>query len=157
MDSLSSADFINGATELDDINSVYDKMNAKNICISEDILDDIGNMFRSFVDTTNQNDTEAILDLMDFTSDSKLFGTTDVNDFVAGMITNLGVDAKLAADLDESHDAVITQMLNRRESYSGVSLNEEATNLVKYQQMYNASAKVMSVFSELYYTLVQSI
>lgn len=157
MDSLNSEEFIGEAETIDEINGVYDNLNAKNICISEDILDDIGNMFRSFVDTTNQNDTQAILDLMDFTSDSKLFGTTDVNDFVAGMITNLGVDAKLAADLDESHDAVITQMLNRRESYSGVSLNEEATNLVKYQQMYNASAKVMSVFAEIYNTLVQTI
>jgi len=157
MDSLSSADFINGATDLADINNVYDNVTAKNITISSDILNDIGNMFSSFVDTTNENDTEAIQSLLDFTSDNKLFGTTDINDFVAGMITNLGVDAQQAADLDESHDSVITQMLNRRESYSGVSLNEEATNLVKYQQMYNASAKVMSVFSELYYTLVQSI
>jgi len=157
IDSLSSDEFINGATDVADINNVYENLNAKNICISEDILDDIGNMLRSFVDATNSNDTEAILDLMDFTSDNKLFGTTDMDDFVAGMITNLGVDAQQAMDLDESHEAVITQMLNRRENYSGVSLNEEATNLVKYQQMYNASAKVMSVFSELYYTLVQSI
>ena len=65
--------------------------------------------------------------------------------------------AQQAMDLDESHEMIVTQMLNRREGYSGVSLNEEATNLVKYQQMYNASAKVMSVFSEIYNTLVQSI
>ncbi|MBP3284129.1 MAG: flagellar hook-associated protein FlgK [Clostridia bacterium] len=157
IDSLSSADFINGKTDLDDINSVYDGLNAKNISISKDILEDIGNMFKSFTDSGNNNDTEAIQDLMSFTSDKKLFGTTDVNDFVAGMITNLGVDAQLAKDLDGSHEAVITQLTNRRESYSGVSLNEEATNLVKFQQMYNASAKVMSVFSEIYNTLVNTI
>jgi len=156
-DSLSSAEFINGATNLADINNVYNGVTAKNITISADVLNDIGNMFSSFVDTTNENDTEAIQSLLDFTSDNKLFGTTDIDDFVAGMITNLGVDAQQAADLDESHEAVITQMLNRRESYSGVSLNEEATNLVKYQQMYNASAKVMSVFAELYNTLVEVI
>lgn len=156
-DSLSSADFMNGATDIADINSVYDGVTAKNISISSDLLDDIGNMFSSFVDVTNGNDTDAILSLLDFTSDNKLFGTTDMDDFVAGMITNLGVDAKQASDLNESHESVITQLLNRRENYSGVSLNEEATNLVKYQQMYNASAKVMSVFSELYNTLVEVI
>ena len=70
------------------------------------------------------------------------------------MITNLGVDAEIAKNLNASHESVMTQYENQRESYSGVSLDEEGTNLIRYQEMYNAAAKIMSAFSEMYDTLV---
>ena len=67
------------------------------------------------------------------------------------------MDAEIAKNLTKSHTSVMTQYENQRDSYSTVSLDEEATNLIRYQEMYNAAAKIMSTFSELYDTLVNII
>ena len=86
-----------------------------------------------------------------------MFGTSNLEDYVSGMITNLGVDADVSKKLSDSHNSIMLQMENQRESYSGVSLDEEATNLVRYQQMYKAAAKIMTTFSEIYEVLVNTI
>jgi len=41
-----------------------------------------------------------------------------------------------------------------RDSVSGVSLDEEMTNLVKYQRAYQAAARLVSVADQLYQTLI---
>ena len=154
---LSSEELINVNTTDDEIISAYNEITAKNIGLSTDILNDIGNMFRSFTDPTNNNDTDGIDSLLDFTDDKTMFGSYNLEDCVSGLITTLGVDAEIAKNLNESHDSIMTQYENQRDAYSAVSLDEEATNLIRYQEMYNAAAKVMSVFSELYDTLVSMV
>lgn len=152
-----SNEFADGwVTEADRING-YQDLNAKNISLSKEVLDDIGNLFKSFESPENNNDTEAIKSLLSFTENSKLFGTSNLEDYVSGMITNLGVDADVSKKISESHSAIMLQLENQRESFSGVSMDEEATNLVRYQQMYEAAAKVMSTFSDIYETLVNII
>mgnify|MGYP000512940459 FL=1 len=42
------------------------------------------------------------------------------------------------------------------ESVSGVSLDEEAANLIKYQQSYAAAARILSTAQELFNTILQS-
>ena len=154
---LSSKEFINNNKTDAEIISAYDQITAKNIGLSTDVLDDIGNMFRSFMDPTNNNDTDAIDSLLDFTDDNTMFGSYGLEDCVSGLITTLGVDAEIAKNLNKSHDSIITQYENQREAYSGVNLDEEGTNLLRYQEMYNAAAKMMSVFSEIYDTLVNIV
>jgi len=154
---LSSSDFIVSGFNDEEIIKAYDNITAKNIGLSNDVLDDIGNMFRSFTDPTNNNDTDSIDSLLDFTDDNTMFGSYGLEDCVSGLITTLGVDAEIAKNLNTSHDSIITQYENQRESYSGVNLDEEATNLLRYQEMYNAAAKMMSVFSEMYDTLVNIV
>lgn len=158
INNLSSKDFITTNTDVDDIVNVYGAMTAKNISLSSDVLDDIGNMFRSFVDPTNNNDSDAISSLLKFVDDKEMFsGSCNLEDSITGMITNLGVDAEIAKNLNKSHESIMTQYENQRESYSGVSLDEEGTNLIRYQEMYGAAAKIMAAFSEMYDTLVNAI
>lgn len=152
-----SNEFANGWQTNADIISGYQELNAGNISLSKEVLDDVGNMFKSFDSPLNNNDTESIQSLLDFKENSKLFGTSNLEDYVSGMITNLGVDADVSEKLYNSHTSIMTQLENQRDAYSGVSLDEEATNLVKYQQMYKAAAKVMSTFAEIYEVLVNTI
>ena len=46
---------------------------------------------------------------------------------------------------------------NQRISVSGVSLNEEMTSLIKYQQLYVASAKLMQSISQIYDTTINGL
>jgi flagellar hook-associated protein FlgK len=47
------------------------------------------------------------------------------------------------------------QAVASRDAVSGVSLDEEATNLIRFQQAYQASAKVMQVASQLFDSVLQ--
>ena len=157
IDKLSSEELINVAVTDADIIDEYGYMNAKNISLSPEILGDIKNLFRSYTDVTNNNDTEGINSVLDFKDSDKLMGSYNLEDYISGMVTTLGVDAEIAKNLSKSHDSIMTQYENQRDSYSSVNLDEEGTNLIRYQEMYNAAAKMMSVFSQLYDTLVNII
>ncbi|NPA71792.1 MAG: flagellar hook-associated protein FlgK [Gammaproteobacteria bacterium] len=60
-----------------------------------------------------------------------------------------GTDIQLTAQT-----SVYDVMVAQRESYSGVSLDEEAANLVKFQQAYQASAQIISTVQELFRTIL---
>lgn len=157
IDKLSSEELINVAVTDADIINEYSYMNAKNISLSTEVLDDIKNLFKSYTDVTNNNDTEGINSVLAFKDREDFFGSYNLEDCISGIITTLGVDAEIAKNLYKSHDSIMTQYENQRDSYSSVNLDEEGTNLIRYQELYNAAAKMMSVFSELYETLVSII
>jgi flagellar hook-associated protein 1 FlgK len=52
--------------------------------------------------------------------------------------------------------AVLTQLENSRDAYSGVSLDEEATDLIRFQRAYQAAARFVSVIDQLTEELVQT-
>ena len=62
-------------------------------------------------------------------------------------------------ELDTSSKAqhmLLEQANQRRESISGVNMDEEAANLIKYQQLYKANAQVMATAKEMFDTLMQA-
>ncbi len=64
--------------------------------------------------------------------------------------------AQARSDSDSS-GAVLKQATNNRDSVSAVNLDEEAANLIKFEQYYNASAQVLQVARSLFDTLISSI
>lgn len=65
-----------------------------------------------------------------------------------------GAQAQADATAAES---LLAQSTARRESISGVNLDEEAANLIRYEQAYNASAQVISVARDIFNTLINAI
>lgn len=53
-----------------------------------------------------------------------------------------------------ANEKLLGSLTSQKESLSGVSLDEEAANLIKYQQVYNASSKVLQVSKQLFDTLL---
>ncbi|MCL6414449.1 flagellar hook-associated protein FlgK [Aestuariirhabdus sp. Z084] len=56
----------------------------------------------------------------------------------------------------EASSTILTQSQNARDSLSGVSLDEEAANLIRFENAYNASAQVISVARSLFDTLINT-
>ena len=71
------------------------------------------------------------------------------------MVTTIGVTKKHSDDMIDNQLLVAQQLLMKQESVSGVSMNEEISDMVKFQQAYNANAKVISVITEMLDTLIQ--
>ena len=77
-------------------------------------------------------------------------------DAYASMVGRIGEDTAMANVSLESAEAMKVQSENWFESVSGVSLDEEAANLIKYQQSYAAAARILSTAQELFNTILQS-
>jgi flagellar hook-associated protein 1 FlgK len=70
-------------------------------------------------------------------------------DYYSNMIDHVGNDVSNATSEQEAVGLVLQQLTNQQQSISGVSLDEEATNLISYQQAYEAAARVISTVDEL--------
>ncbi|MDX1795490.1 MAG: flagellar hook-associated protein FlgK [Hydrogenovibrio sp.] len=79
-----------------------------------------------------------------------LDGYSKMSSSVGGYVQ--GTQTQLTAQ-----ENVFKQISDRRESMSGVSLDEEAANLVKYQQAYQASAQIIQTSQSLFQTLIGSM
>lgn len=72
----------------------------------------------------------------------------------AQMVNFVGNKAREAQITGSAADAAVDQATKQKESVSGVNLDEEAANLLRYQQAYQASGKVMQVASTLFDVLL---
>ncbi|HND14672.1 MAG TPA: flagellar basal body rod C-terminal domain-containing protein, partial [Pseudomonadales bacterium] len=61
------------------------------------------------------------------------------------LVSGVGSTTRAARIDSESSSAVLEQTRARREQLSGVNLDEEAANLIRFEQAYNASAQVIAV------------
>ena len=73
------------------------------------------------------------------------------------MTGNLGL-ATRSAQLNRDAEAIVNKNdIATRDAISGVNLDEEAANLIRYQQAYAASAQIISVANSLFDTLLNAV
>ncbi|MBS0545804.1 MAG: flagellar hook-associated protein FlgK [Proteobacteria bacterium] len=80
--------------------------------------------------------------------------TATLNNAYAQLVSKLGNKAREVQTGEKAQDALLAQAKATRDSVSGVNLDEEAANLVRFQQAYQASARVMSVAQTLFDTML---
>lgn len=78
-------------------------------------------------------------------------------DFVKSLVSNLGVDANQANNVEKNQKLLVNNFTINKESISGVSLDEEMTNMIKFQNAYNANARMTNVFDEMLDLLVNRL
>lgn len=84
-------------------------------------------------------------------------GTATLNSFLAVMVGDIGSQVA-AAKMDSDYQTIITNQLeNQRESVSGVSIDEEMLQLIKYQMGYMAAGKLVVSAEEMLDTLIDLI
>ncbi len=69
--------------------------------------------------------------------------------YYQGIVSDIGIMSKAASDSLTYDDNLRFELERKRDSVSGVSMDEEAANLIKYQRMYEAGAKIIQVTDEL--------
>jgi flagellar hook-associated protein 1 len=72
----------------------------------------------------------------------------------AALIAQVGSDVKAAESNQANSQAVVTAIGDQRQSVSGVSLDEEMTNLITFQRGYEASARALTSMDEMLDTLI---
>ncbi len=72
-----------------------------------------------------------------------------IQSFYQGLIGKMAVDAQEATRLESNSEILRDSVEERRQSVSGVSLDEEMTNMIKFQHAYNASARNITAIDEM--------
>lgn len=159
---LLSDDFVGTVTDINDPNyneniyNLYNNITAKNFSISFDIENDYNLIATSKVSGEAGN-IDVLNELLGFRRNADMFAEGAPEDFMKSLVATLGIDAEQAANYKSNRQIIVNQIVNRRLSDSGVSIDEEMANLVKFQQAYSASAKMIQTMNEIYETLINKL
>jgi flagellar hook-associated protein 1 FlgK len=85
---------------------------------------------------------------------TQIFTNATANQFYNQLVTHLGLVIKQGQSDASSYKLAASALESQRQSISGVSMDEEAANMVKYQRAYQAAAKVMSTVDDMLGTLM---
>ena len=70
------------------------------------------------------------------------------------LISSIGVAAQKANNMVESQALLVEHLHNRREGISGVSLDEEMVDMIRFQQAYAAAARIVTAMDEALETII---
>ena len=84
-------------------------------------------------------------------------GTQTFSQGLAVTTADIGSKASSAELVANTAQALFTQAYNRNQSTSGVNLDEEAANMIKFQQAYQASSRIISVANTIFDTLLAAV
>lgn len=132
----------------------YYFMTADNFTINSQLMND-PSRFAAATDVVNGIDNNDVVEaLTGLKSDKTMFGQGDPGGFMHTLVADIGIDTKKANNFSISQENILRAITNQKLSVSGVDIDEEAMNLVRFQNAYNLSAKVISVMNEIYDRLI---
>ena len=132
----------------------YYFMTVENFTINSEFIND-PKFLATATDVINGIDNNDIVDaLIALKIDKTMFGQGEPAGFINSLVADIGIDSKKVNDSATSQENIIRSITNQRLSVSGVDIDEEAMSLVRFQNAYNLSAKVISVMDEIYERLI---
>lgn len=117
----------------------------------------VGDSFNIEYNTDGVGDNTNALQLTALQGEPTLEGDMSYQDAYAKTTEIVGTETAEARITAQSGAAILEQTQNLRDSVSGVNLDEEAANLVKFQQAYNASSQIIATARQLFDTLLQAV
>ena len=104
--------------------------------------------------TSGESDNRNAQKLLDL-QDSKLVnGNATIAQAYASIVSTVGNKTSTLKTASTTQENVVTQLSDRQQSVSGVNLDEEYSNLTKYQQFYMANAQVLQTASTIFNALM---
>lgn len=88
---------------------------------------------------------------------SQILGNQSLDGYYSSVVGALGVQSQNAARLQDNQQTLVSQITNSRQSVSGVDLNEEMTDMIRFQKGYASSAKILSTMNDMLDTLINSV
>ncbi|WP_413504325.1 flagellar hook-associated protein FlgK [Serratia grimesii] len=105
-------------------------------------------------DDSGRGDNENAKKLIDLQTQKLVDGKATFSGAYAGMVSSIGNQTAAAKVATTSQGNIVTQLTKQQQSISGVNLDEEYGELLRFQQYYMANAKVVETASSLFDTLL---
>lgn len=102
-------------------------------------------------------DNTNVLAMLSFQSERRMDGgTNSFSEAYADLVTKVGVETKSRSVSKDSFGTLLSSSEERLAGVQGVNLDEEAANLIQYQQSYAAAARIITVARETFQTLLSA-
>ena len=108
------------------------------------------------ISTNGTNRTDTILDMIAAMKDTKKLNGKTFADYMNNLSTQLASDSSSNQTALKTGTTVLNSIQDSRDSLSGVSLDEEATNMMAYVSAYNAASRLMTALDEVLNTLISN-
>ncbi len=118
----------------------------------------VNDVFTVGPNTSGVSDNRNALLLGDLqTAGTMIGGNASYYDAYSELVVLVGNETSKAEVSYEAQNALLTQAKSLKDSLSGVNLDEEAANMLKFQQAYAAAAQVISVADQIFQTLINAV
>lgn len=137
------------------VSTFYD-LTASNFQVNKDMVKDVdkfGTTFDINQGRDAQDITEKLLTVQDDKNKVKFRGCSS-KEFLQCLTADVALNTNNAVTFTKNYSDINQAVSNQRTSVMGVDNDEEALNLVKYQEAYNLAAKMMQVMTEIYDQLI---
>ncbi|NLY77193.1 MAG: flagellar hook-associated protein FlgK [Tissierellia bacterium] len=129
----------------------FDEFNpAATITVAGDILNDLKNIAAAANSGGSAEDNGNLLALLEQrnTGDGFEFNSSP-DDYIKSIISNFSVDSTQAKRMNETQEVILQNIESKRNSISGVSLDEEMANMIRFQNTYVAAARMITTMDEI--------
>lgn len=128
-----------------------------NRAIKNDVLS-VAAAFRDNSGNINNGDGRAAVEIAAIRNTKVMIGhERTLDDYFADSVTNVGLKGEQAETNLNSHTAMMNDLRNLRDSISGVNIDEELADIIKFQHGYNAAAKFVTVWDSLLDTVINRL
>lgn len=134
----------------------FEGSGANDISLSDAIINDINKIAASQSGAPGDNSNALAINLLkgELTVDE---GTSTFGDYYSGIIGKLGVKTRQASYLQSNKELLLTTLKDRRQSICGVSLDEETTNIILFQQAYRVAVAFLKTVNDMLDILTSSM
>ncbi|MGO2465961.1 MAG: flagellar hook-associated protein FlgK [Serratia proteamaculans] len=118
------------------------------------VITDTSHIAAAGKDDSGRGDNENAKKLIDLQTQKLVDGKATFSGAYASMVSSIGNQTAAAKVATTSQGNIVIQLTNQQQSISGVNLDEEYGELLRFQQYYMANAKVVETASSLFDTLL---
>ena len=128
---------------------------ARDIEVNPNIVGDLNLVAAAADALTVPGDNRRAIEIADLQYQLNMGGTQSYNDYYSAIVRDVGNEV-LKSEAAYNHQSdMMAQLENQRESVSGVSLDEEMINLIKFQNAYTAAARLITTSDEMMQTILE--
>lgn len=114
--------------------------------------------FRDDSGNVNAGDGRAAVEIASIRNTKVMIGhERTLDDYFADSVTNVGLKGEQAENNLKSHMAIMNDLRTMRDSISGVNIDEELSDIIKFQHGYNAAAKFVTIWDSLIDTVINRL
>lgn len=138
-------------------NSFFDSevTGAGDLTLSQDITDD-----PSLIATSNAIDVPGDGSIAQRIADVQyieMIGGNSAQEYYSTLVSDVGKQVRESSFLKESQEKLVHNLKNQRDAISGVSIDEEMTRLIEFEQSYQAAARIVTVVEDLSRTIINLV
>ena len=148
----------NVVTTVSDHDDSYYRLTAKNFAVFQNVVDNSNLMATREVKSSGVDDYSIVDRLIRMTTDKDVasYRGAATAEFLTCVLSDVALNCNRAETFNGNYENIGKTIANQRISVSGVDTDDEAVNLVKYQNSYTLASKMIQTLTEVYDRLILS-